>query len=439
MTRFRVAWDLCRVPLRVRILTILVDLLAVLAAFVVAREGIRDGLGGPGAGEHLLLAGTLSLLFVTHVELALRSGLLRRRSAELRFCDLCSVWTFVAALLLPPALAVTMAVPSLLHLYLRVRRPNGVPLHREVYSAAAVVLAIVAVAGVRGLTGVGEDYQSLLGVLTVVLCLAAYAATTVLLVSVAIRLSRPESRWRTILRGGEIRLELATLSLGGLVAAVAVPAGWPSVVLLFLPLVLLERTTMVAELERRVRTDVKTGLLTAETWQKLVGEEYEAAGRPGPPAWFGMLLLDLDHFKSVNDRYGHLAGDAVLGAVGEVIAAEVRASDLAGRFGGEEFVVCLTDLPGSDPARSTAVRDTAERVRRRVEALRPGVVTGYGETAIGGLSVSVGAATGRAPDTDPATLLARADRALYAAKRAGRNRVRVHGVDPEHDGALGPS
>ena len=125
---------------------------------------------------------------------------------------------------------------------------------------------------------------------------------------------------------------------------------------------------------------------------------------------FSVMLLDLDHFKAVNDAYGHDAGDIVLFEVARLLQEACREADLVGRWGGEEFIMIL---PESD---SAAARDLASRVCERIGQER--------FTGIGGLTTSIGVASYEAGVT-VSTLLKRADRALYAAKSGGRNRVEV--------------
>ena len=126
---------------------------------------------------------------------------------------------------------------------------------------------------------------------------------------------------------------------------------------------------------------------------------------------FSLCLLDLDHFKSINDNYGHAAGDETLKAVAAAIQSEVRREDCFGRYGGEEFLLLLidTDLDGS--------RQFLERIRIRIEALALS-----GISTIPGVTVSVGIAQYRRGETYAQTI-SRADQALYGAKAAGRNRV----------------
>jgi diguanylate cyclase (GGDEF)-like protein len=127
-----------------------------------------------------------------------------------------------------------------------------------------------------------------------------------------------------------------------------------------------------------------------------------------------LAMIDLDHFKHVNDSGGHVAGDALLRAVGEALSARLRRSDILGRLGGDEFAAILV---GADEQAGTAI------AHMLVEAVRD-VAGGAGP-----VTASVGLARVEADD-DPASVLARADDAMYAAKAAGRGAVHV-GAEPE--------
>ena len=128
----------------------------------------------------------------------------------------------------------------------------------------------------------------------------------------------------------------------------------------------------------------------------------------------GFLMIDIDDFKGVNDSFGHLAGDAVIRDVAEILRRSVRVFDVCARFGGEEFAIIM---PGSVVESAAMV---AERIRERIESYRP---TEYGLEKIS-LTVSIGLAVS-SPGMSAHDLIDSADRALYLAKRAGKNRVRV--------------
>jgi diguanylate cyclase (GGDEF)-like protein len=165
-------------------------------------------------------------------------------------------------------------------------------------------------------------------------------------------------------------------------------------------------TRLNAELVETARVDAVTGLGNRRALDDALAA---LAGRR-----LAAVLLDLDHFKDFNDRYGHLAGDAALARVGELLRQTVRADDLAFRYGGEEFLVLV---PGGDVE---GARQLAERIR---------VTIGEDQTTgAEGLTISAGvAAADRFSSADPLPLLRLADTALYQAKRNGRDRVVVSG------------
>ena len=132
--------------------------------------------------------------------------------------------------------------------------------------------------------------------------------------------------------------------------------------------------------------------------------------RTGAP--LSAIVLDLDHFKALNDRHGHQAGDEVLETVGATLRRGVRASDFAGRWGGEEFVVLL---PDTDPE---GALQAAETMRASFDGLQVPAVTAH-------ITASLGVATLPDHAADGSTLIRAADRALYCAKAAGRNCVRA--------------
>lgn len=166
------------------------------------------------------------------------------------------------------------------------------------------------------------------------------------------------------------------------------------------------------EAQREAAVDALTGLVTYRVLRDRLANELARSGRSGDP--FAVLFLDLDGFKQVNDTFGHRAGSDVLAAVGQVLHKAVRGTDVAGRYGGDEFVVLLvrTDVIGA--------RRVAESIRGRIEAV--GRSLGYGEGAI---SASIGIAEYDPRVGNGGDVLERADRALYRAKGAGGNRIEV--------------
>jgi diguanylate cyclase (GGDEF)-like protein len=161
----------------------------------------------------------------------------------------------------------------------------------------------------------------------------------------------------------------------------------------------LRQAQLVEELESKALTDPLTDLPNRRGWDQLIAVSMATAGRTGQP--LTVAIADLDHFKRFNDTYGHPAGDEMLRQVGGALRRALRDDDVAARWGGEEFAIALTQCAAAEAARVLA------RVR---------------EAAPGGETFSVGFVTwdGREGAAD---LMERADRALYAAKTGGRDRI----------------
>jgi diguanylate cyclase (GGDEF)-like protein len=410
-------WPLWRVPGRVlgAVLTVEIAALLLVARLVV--------FSGPPSVNAWQLAVTILGLGLVQAEIVAGVERVRRRIGHALHVDLTSVWTFAGALLLPPVQAAGIAVLLQLHLWRRSWYPR-VPLYRQLFSIATIVLACLAAGGVVGLTRPGDPAGlSGLGLGTIVLALLTYAVVNSALVGGAIIMSStPPDIAGAIGEWDDNVLELATLSLGALTAVGLVVN--PFLGLFALPAVLLlHRAVLVRHLEEAVNTDDKTGLLTAAAWHTRAERELTKPGA-APSA---VLVLDLDHFKDVNDHHGHVAGDIVLGAVADGLQDEVRDHDLVGRFGGEEFVVLLA---GVDSADGDEVLAIAERIRLRVAGLRVEIPTPDGPLTVAGLTASIGAAVHPGHGDDVGTLMQAADAALYAAKRAGRNTVRLAAQPP---------
>lgn len=163
--------------------------------------------------------------------------------------------------------------------------------------------------------------------------------------------------------------------------------------------------------EQSIR-DHLTGLFNRRYMEETLDREIERAARDGLP--LGLVMIDIDRFKRLNDALGHEAGDAVLRDLGRILGLQVRQSDIACRYGGEEFVLIL---PGASPE---ITRERAERVRRAVKR-----VPRWRHEALAAVTVSLGVAGYPRHGLDAAAVLAAADMALYRAKREGRDRVVV--------------
>ena len=173
-----------------------------------------------------------------------------------------------------------------------------------------------------------------------------------------------------------------------------------------------EMAILNAKLERMATTDELTGLVNRRQAVAKLGEQWASAERYGHP--LSCIMLDIDHFKKFNDRYGHATGDLVLKEIATVMIESARGTDTCGRLGGEEFVVLC---PNVDAAGAEAC---AERIRSSVASHR----VNYQEQDLA-VTASLGVADRDDGMTGPDDLLRAADEALYAAKDAGRNRVQV--------------
>jgi len=168
-----------------------------------------------------------------------------------------------------------------------------------------------------------------------------------------------------------------------------------------------------AQLQQLSRIDRLTGLYNRGHWEESLKVAYARHRRYGNAT--SLVMLDIDHFKRVNDTYGHPAGDKVIEEVARLIHEHARETDVAGRYGGEEFGVVLSDTDRDGG------RVFAERLRKAVEGLE---VLHNGQSIR--FTISLGVADLSQPSINHADLIARADHALFASKNAGRNRVTVY-------------
>jgi diguanylate cyclase (GGDEF)-like protein len=389
------------------------------AAAAVLLAGCQANGRVPAAAE-LWAGGALCLLGLAYSEMAVGVERERRRLGGASHVDLSSVWTFAAALVLPGAHAAVVASVIMLHLWTRAWR-TWVPLYRQLFSIATVVLACIAVGSL--LDSVGPPQRPLWLVLA---AMVLFMGVNSGLIAAVVAVSTPRAG-PAILFGPreENLLELGMLCMGAL-TAIMLAVNPVLLLMMLLPLYVVLRAVLIRPLEAAASTDGKTGLLNAATW--VAEAERVLAAPDGTERAGGVLMLDLDHFKAVNDTHGHAVGDHVLTAVAGALRRVVRAHDLVGRMGGEEFVV----LPrrAASGARSVELESVelevvAERIRAHVADLRLEVPTLRGPLVVAGLTVSIGGAVASPDGSDLAALLQTADTALYEAKRAGRNTVRI--------------
>jgi len=176
------------------------------------------------------------------------------------------------------------------------------------------------------------------------------------------------------------------------------------------------------ELERLASHDSLSGCLTRRAFFERMAQAREDARRSAKP--FSCLALDIDQFKSVNDRFGHALGDRVVQEVGGALISSLRAADIVGRYGGDEFVI---GMPGCDTDQGLVI---ADKLRRNIEER---CSAAFNDIETLRVTVSIGVATLRDPDTTLAELIDHADKALYAAKSGGRNRVAPASPSPKAD------
>lgn len=362
------------------------------------------------------LAVVLIGLGVAETEMARKVERDRREYNDTPHVNLTAVWTVPGAVVLPPVLAATVVVALYLHLYWRswykIRR---VPAYRPTLSAMVAVLSCYATWTVVHLFAPAGrtdwDQLALLGVILVAL-LVRFTVNS-LLIGVAISLFESQFDLRRAFgTWHDNTLEFGTLGLGAMSAAGLLIGMQPMWLVLMVPAVLvLHHHVLIRQLEEAASTDAKTGLANAAAWTAIVTAELD---RPVDRET-GVLMIDLDDFKSVNDHYGHLAGDQVLEAVATALTTAVRSDDLVGRWGGEEFVVMC---PGVNTDQLLQIGDRICENIRRLE-----VTVSEQNTMISGLTVSVGAAVYPSFGPGLRDVLHAADDALFVAKDSGKDQV----------------
>jgi diguanylate cyclase (GGDEF)-like protein len=342
--------------------------------------------------------------------------------------DLQEVWYVSIALLLPPVYVLLAPIPLVAMKQWRVRRNLT---HRRVFSIASNSLGYGAASvefhnAARPLldTHLSANAHDV-GLLAAILAAAitGYLVNAWLVVG-AVKLTSPTARVRRLMFSREALTTDAVVTCLASLIAFALSFTLAALIVA-LPVVLMQkRFLMHSQLVAEARTDAKTGLLNAGTWHREASTELSRTGGYWSPT--SLAIIDIDHFKLVNDTHGHLAGDRVLRVISDRFKAQLREDDLIGRFGGEEFAILLPHTSGTEAGR------VAERLRGHI-ANEPIVVGDGREAAIGvSITVSVGVAELAHTRQDLDELLAVADAALYQAKAAGRDRICIMAPGLDH-------
>jgi diguanylate cyclase (GGDEF)-like protein len=372
-------------------------LLAVACAIAFTQPRVRD----------IVLFGALLLFGVLSIELTRRQG-----EASEYTKDVHGIWHLPVAILLPPAYCMLAPVAKMLLVQWRVERK---PPYRRVFTAASHGLAYGAASVAFHAIGpslprlaAGPVAHWVAWTAVAAACAVLQAILNIILVAIAVKGADPS----VSLRSRQFTLDplyndLAEISAGTLLAVLIAATGTWLLLVLTLPLVtLLHRSQRHAQLSDAARIDAKTGLLNAATWH----QEARAALNRGVPVT--LAILDIDHFKRVNDTYGHVAGDSVLAGLAGIIRSQLRDCDIVGRFGGEEFTILFPRTGAADAL------GIAERLRGVISAKAFPAGTEAAQ-----VTVSIGLVTASAAGTDLDELIIAADAALYRAKGHGRNQV----------------
>lgn len=402
-------WPWWRLPWVIRVYVAVVPIAAIAAICASAATTswrVHDGL------EFILvLACGMIMLAATPRAAYGHGGMVR---------DFLTVWVLPVAVLLPPVYAIVAPGPLLLLTQLVVRKTI---VYRKVFTAGSIGLGYGAASYVFRLytpsiagSHIGTGAHALTWAAAVASCeVIGWLGHHIFILS-AIKVTDPSARMLGIVFNREsLHADVAQFDLAVLITIIVAIS--PFLLIFVVPMVLLVRRFLLhSQLVAQSRIDAKTGLLNVTTWEREAESEVSRAIRTRSP--LSIALVDIDHFKAVNDTFGHLVGDKVLRAVSSTLCGQLRVYDRAGRFGGEEFVVLLPETSVAD------AKHIAERLRSHIADLAVPVNDNNDANCVR-LTISVGVAGMDGVSGELTDLLAEADAALYCAKQTGRNRVAV--------------
>ncbi|MFC6093818.1 GGDEF domain-containing protein [Saccharothrix lopnurensis] len=431
---------------------------AALAYFLVVESAVAAAaiwllttLGTIQDADWLRFAAVMFAITV-HLMVVWRAEESRRDESAGPHIDLTSVWTFAAAIALPGALAVLATIWMRILIQPIARRQP----HRFMFSSASILggtmlaWAVVHLSGVS-LGSTGRVVPDLGLVLVLMTAAVVNWGAQGMNIAIALKIVTPHTRIQEFLGSrADNMLELSTLG-AGVMLGMLMTTHWVGPLLLVFPVILVnsllyhaaerrahlerllrEQEQLHARLTEDAHTDYRTGLLNTNGLAEYANRLTERCRHDNKPVT--VLAIDLDHFKRINDTWGHPAGNAVLAEVGRILREKLRPGDVAGRDGGEEFVVVLAD---TGLAQGTAI---AERVREAIGEMSVVTTDKYrntvtlrgrnlpsigGDQDVGAISASIGVAVLPEHGDHLADAQHCADAALYTAKENGRNQVRV--------------
>lgn len=404
-------WALLRRPKRFIAYLIVMEILAV-PGFTVAFLHAPTPTGADWIAFTILAVGA-----TVHIQLTQRQEERRRNRTMTVLIDLIAVWVFPAVLVIPATLTVLLVALIRLQRWFTARRP----VHNFVFSSISHGLA-AALANLVYIEMGPADWNavSLLGSIRefalVLVAAVIYEGVQMVYVGGILALSTEQPTLRNVLGSkADNLLEAITTGLGAVTAVLLVTMP-PAVAIMAVVTVVFNRLAELDQLQDDAVTDSKTQLLNMRGWSESAERAFHRVSRGG--GQLAVLMIDLDHFKWINDTFGHPAGDDVLNHVSHTIRDTVRPADIVGRFGGEEFLVLLPNVD------TTTARTAAERIRDTVAGLHVITTDKRGaKTTISGRTTSIGIAVFPEHGHTVRELTQAADSAVYQAKEAGRDRV----------------
>ncbi|MEC3978389.1 GGDEF domain-containing protein [Amycolatopsis sp. H20-H5] len=372
----------------------------------------------PGGSDWIRFA-ILAAGATVHIQLTQRQEERRRDRTRTVLIDLTAVWTFPATVILPLSLTLSIiALVRIQHWYIARR-----PAHNFVFSS--ITHGISGTLAYLTFTAFGpHDWGTMTGWEPVrefgvlIVTGLVFEAVQILYIGGILALGASAKPTVSSVLGNKADNLLEAITIGlGAVTAILLLIIPPMVAVMAVVTVVFNRLAEIDQLQDDVRTDPKTGVLNMRGWSESAERALSRTARSEDG--LALLMIDLDHFKWINDTYGHPAGDDVLRDVAQTLDEVTRPADLVGRFGGEEFLILLPEIDES------SAEQAAERVRLAIAELHIATTDKRGgKTTIAGRTTSIGAALFPRHGETLEQLLHAADAAVYEAKEGGRNQVR---------------